>query len=81
VIYDEASKKKPIVINLWDVNYISSVSIGTLIKLHADLAERDIRIGVCQLSDECRKIFEMIEIGNVLPVFEGDEDALKELGG
>lgn len=79
VLKDRGTAGKPVVVNLWDVNYISSVSIGTLIKLQGELAEREVSIGVCQLSDECQKIFDMVEIGKVLPIYESDDDAFRGL--
>jgi anti-anti-sigma factor len=76
----EARKGKPIVINLYDVNYISSVSLGTLIKLHNELSDEAIRLAISNVSDECRKIFEMVELEKILPVYDDDEKAFDNIG-
>lgn len=81
LVKDEAPTCKGIVLNLFDVNYISSVSIGTLIRLHSGLKEDKKPLVLSHVSDECQKIFDMVDLEKIVPICKSDDDALKHCGG
>jgi len=71
-------KSDNIVLNLFDVNYISSVSVGTLVKLHRDLNAKKKKLSISNVSEECQKIFDMIEVNEILPIFMDVDEALAD---
>ena len=73
---EENGSHENIVVNLFDVNYISSVSIGTLVKLHRNLGSESKSFMISNVSEECQEIFDMIEISEILPIYDDVEDAL-----
>ena len=75
VINDNESSHDNVVINMFDVNYISSVSIGTLVKLHRELTDKNQNLMISNVSDECQQIFNMISAHEILPIFEDEDEA------
>lgn len=77
LVKDEAPSCKGVVLNLFDVNYISSVSIGTLIRLHSGLKDDKKPMVLSNVSDECQKIFDMVDLEKIVPICKSDDDAFK----
>jgi anti-anti-sigma factor len=75
VINDNEEGHDNVVINMFDVNYISSVSIGTLVKLHRELNEKNQNLMISNVSDECQEIFDMISANEILPIYENEDEA------
>jgi anti-anti-sigma factor len=71
---DNSSEK--VVVNLFDVNYISSVSIGTLVKLHRELSSDQKSLMISNVSEECQQIFDMIDMHEILDFYEDVNEAI-----
>jgi anti-sigma B factor antagonist len=79
--YDVSEGKGDVVINLKDINYISSSGIRVFVGMVRDLNRQGRRLILCAITPGVRKVFEVVELLDMFEVFESEEQALKSILG
>jgi anti-sigma B factor antagonist len=79
--YEILDGKGDIVINLKDINYISSSGIRVFVGMFRDLNRQGRRLLLCAITPGVKKVFEVVELLDMFEVFETEEQALKSILG
>ena len=72
----ENNLEKNIILNLDDVEYMSSSGLRVFVSLMRNLKETDRSLKLCNLSNAVRKIFEVVELMDMFEIYESEEEAL-----
>ena len=67
-----------LVLNLQQIDFLSSSGIGSLLALHEDLQDAGATLRLSSLSPVVRAAIELLNLDEHLCLFPGDDDALKE---
>ncbi len=71
---------KYLVLNLADVAFIDSMSIGALVSLRKTLAESGAKMGLCNLHPFVRKVLTVVTVNAIFDVFDNEQSALQTVG-
>ena len=74
-ITDARSTK--IVLSLSKVDYANSTAIGAIVAVAQQLRKRKGDVKLCGLSDEIRKVFDLVGASKILEIFKTEQEALK----
>jgi len=72
---DEAPKSN-IIVNMKDVEYMSSSGLRVLVATMRQLKQRQRNLRLCHLNQAVRKVFEVVELIDMFEVFETEEEAI-----
>ena len=75
----EEDSLKHIVLNMQDVEYMSSSGFRVAIALLRKLKEDGGSLKICNLKPAVQRIFDVIELTSLFDIFESEEEALKSL--
>ncbi len=75
-----ASATGSVLVDLADVDYISSAGLRALMEFHRDLAGGDAGLAVCSLHPHVREVLEVSGFLSFLAVHDDREGALKSMG-
>ena len=73
------SKSKYVVLNLVDLEYISSFGLRAIISLLRAIEKDNRTMKVCNLTPSVRKIFEIVEILDVFDLYASEDEALEAM--
>ncbi len=68
-----------VIVDLKNVEYIASDTIGALLSGNSILKKKGGKLVLCNASEYIQKIFEIVRLGEVLPIVDSLEDAEKEI--
>lgn len=79
--YAEAIAPNPsaILLNLSDVEYITSTGMAILVGLLAQAHQANRRLAACGLSEHYREVFQITRMNDFMEIFTDEASALKEL--
>lgn len=80
-LLEAASQGDALVIDLGDVNYMSSAGLRVLLGAKADAEEASVGLGVANRNDCLREIFEIAQYESLFAVFDSVKEAVASLGG
>lgn len=69
---------KDIILNLDDVEYMSSSGLRVFVSLMRVLKERKNSLKLCNLSTAVRKVFEVVELMDMFDIYGSEEEALAD---
>ena len=72
----EKHKDENVILNLDEVEYMSSSGLRVFVSLMRNLKESDRSLRLCNLSLAVRKIFEVVELMDMFEIFESEDEAL-----
>lgn len=72
----EKHPNKNVVINLAEVEYMSSSGLRVLVAVMRSLKASERKLKLCQLNTAVRKIFEVVELMDMFDIYETEEEAL-----
>ena len=72
----QKNDQKSIVLNLDDVEYMSSSGLRVFLSLMRTLKESGRNLKLCNLSLAVRKVFEVVELMDMFDIYESEEEAL-----
>lgn len=72
----EKHPDKHVVLNLEEVEYMSSSGLRVFVSLMRNLKETSRELKLCNLSIAVRKIFEVVELMDMFDIYESEEEAL-----
>lgn len=72
----QKNNQKSIVLNLDDVEYMSSSGLRVFVSLMRTLKESNRNLKLCNLSLAVRKVFEVVELMDMFDIYESEEEAL-----
>ena len=81
MVKDSLAVHKFFVINLKNVPYMDSTSIGTLMSLVQEVQFMDGEMKLVGLSTNLKRIFDLVNANSVFDIYERTEDAVKALQG
>ncbi len=67
---------KNVVLNLEDVEYMSSSGLRVFVSLMRNLKETNRQLKLSNLSVAVRKVFEVVELMDMFDIFESEEEAI-----
>ena len=67
---------KSVILNLEDVEYMSSSGLRVFVSLMRTLKESNRSLKLCNLSPAVRKVFEVVELMDMFEVYESEEEAV-----
>ena len=68
-----------IIVSMKSVEYIDSSGLGTLVGGLKRASEQGGRIAIICTNPQIRKVFEITGLERVFPIYEAEEDAVKEI--
>lgn len=74
-----AAQPANIVIHLGGVSYMSSSGIRALLSIYRAAGAKDVRVALCEASPVVKKVLDVVEIGQVLRVFNTEAEAIDSL--
>ena len=80
-LYEEimSDGKRKVIINLAEVNWIASTGIGMLIRAYKTISEAGGHLVLANVSEELRRVFNVLRLGHVFPIFDTEQDAIDNL--
>ena len=72
----EEHSDKNVVLNLNDVEYMSSSGLRVFVSLMRNLKETNRTLKLCNLSVAVKKIFEVVELMDMFDIYESEQSAL-----
>jgi len=66
-----------IIMNLGKVDYANSTAIGAIVATAQQLRKRKGDVKLCGLTDEIRKVFDLVGASKILEIFKTEQEALK----
>jgi len=66
-------------LNLKDVSYMSSSGISAILGASRNAAPLQKKVALCEISKSIQKLLEVVELGNIFPVYEREDDAIAAL--
>ncbi|MCB1145788.1 MAG: STAS domain-containing protein [Leptospiraceae bacterium] len=73
----EKKPDKDLIINLLDIEYMSSSGLRVLVAIMRLLKGNNKNLKLCHLNSAVRKIFEVVELMDMFDIYETEEEALK----
>ncbi len=67
---------KHFLVNLENVNYISSSGLGILISIMATLKKRDRKLVFCNMNDTVGRIFTIVKFNEMFDIFNTENEAI-----
>ncbi len=74
-----AGRQSKLLIDMQDVSFIDSMSIGALVTLRKAVLDNGGRMALCGLHPFVAKILAVVTVNVIFDVFENEQDALKGL--
>ena len=74
------TRRKPAIIDLTDVGFITSLGIGLLVSIRRSMRSLGLGLAVVVGSTAVRRVLEIADIGVMIPLVETGDEALRELG-
>lgn len=68
-----------LILNLSDLEYIGSAGHGIFINTMNILKKSDLQMILCNMNNDIRKIFEMVELHDIFTIVDSEDDALNLL--
>lgn len=65
-----------LIVNLSNVEYINSVSVGDLVGISAQVRQKRGDLKVCGLTDSLQRTFDLVGASKVLEVYSSEADAI-----
>lgn len=65
-----------LILNLRDVEYISSAGHGIFINTMNILEKSGLKMVLCNMNNDIRRIFEMVELNDIFIITDSEEEAL-----
>jgi len=72
-------KQLNIIIDISKVEYISSSYIGILLSLQKRMNAEKRRLIVCSPSEFCRRVFDIVQIDNIIDIYTNVDDAIMNI--
>ncbi|MGB9597607.1 MAG: STAS domain-containing protein [Candidatus Poribacteria bacterium] len=66
-----------IILNLSKISYANSTAIGAIVATAQQLRKRKGDLKVCGMSDDIRKVFDLVGASKILEIFKTEQEALK----
>ena len=73
----ENEPKSNILLNLKDVEYMSSSGLRIFVSTMRILKENNRKLVLCNMNNAVKKIFEVVELTDMFDIFNSEEEALK----
>ena len=73
------SDSNPVIVDLADINYISSAGLRTFLLVAKTLQQRSAQFALCSLSEPIREIFEISGFDKIIAIHDSEEQALAAL--
>ena len=80
-ICNKASTGGSVIMNLGELDYISSSGIGIVVKLYKELQDRKCGLAIVAASSRVQMLFELSGLTQLVPFMEGESEALSALTG
>lgn len=77
----DAESHYHIVLNLQDIDYVSSSGIGLFVTIMNILKQRGYSFGICSLNSPVKRIMEIVEISSLLHIFKDETEAVEFFQG
>ena len=74
-----ADRKKLVLINLKEVDYLASNTIGAFLSGNSILKKIDGKLAIYNASDYIKGILDIVQLGKVLPICRSMEEALESI--
>ncbi|MBL8022376.1 MAG: STAS domain-containing protein [Leptospirales bacterium] len=71
--------KGNLLLNLRDVTYMSSSGISSILGASRAAKAANRKLALCEISSSIKKLLEVVELGNIFPVYEGEDDGIAAL--
>jgi anti-anti-sigma factor len=68
-----------IVLDLGDVDHLSSAALGMLVDVNTAATARGGRLCLANLSDEARELFKLVRLGRLLPIHDTTDAAVASM--
>ncbi len=72
-----SESKSHVILNLRDVDYVSSAGLGVFITLTGKLKKKKRKFVLCNIDDDVMKIFAVLKLTEVFNISDTEENALK----
>jgi len=72
--------EKYILLDFSAVKFLSSQTLGMILKIHSTLAKNKGWLGLCGLRKELYKVFKLTSLDKMFKFYETEQEALAELG-
>jgi len=77
----DAEPSMHLILNLQDIDYVSSSGIGLFVTVMNILKQRGKMFGICALNSPVKRIMEIVEISTLLHIFKDETGAVEFLTG
>jgi anti-anti-sigma factor len=71
----EAERRRFLIVSFANVQRITSILLGKLVKLHRTAEQAGGRLAVCELNDRVREVFDTLHLSQLLNVYDTEQDA------
>lgn len=78
-LVDEQDQKY-LLLDFSSVKFLSSQTLGVMLKLHKKLTDRKGWLGICGLKQDLHKIFKLTRLDKFFNFYESEEEALRAVG-
>jgi anti-anti-sigma factor len=72
----EKTEQENVLIDFQCVQFMSSAAIGMLVRINKKCKEFNVRLKLCRISAEIRKVFEITRLDKVLDIYDDPKEAL-----
>lgn len=69
----------PLVVNLVRMSYLPSAGVGALLNVHRFITERKLKLALCEVPHEVKRLLDVVELTSLLPVFPLQAEAVAAL--
>lgn len=73
--------KKNVIVNMKDVDWISSTGIGILMRGYKSIREAGGEFVLCHVGDRTQQVFNVLRLYDIFTIVETEEDAKRRLAG
>lgn len=73
----DAEASNNLILNLQDIDYVSSSGIGLFVTIMNILKQRGNKFGICALNSPVKRIMEIVEINTLLQIFKDETEAVE----
>ncbi|MCE9598813.1 MAG: STAS domain-containing protein [Spirochaetia bacterium] len=71
--------KGNLLLNLNDVTYMSSSGISSVLGASRAAKALNRKLALCEISPSIKKLLEVVELGNIFPVYEAEDEGIAAL--
>ncbi len=75
----ENREVRGMVLNMQKMKYWDSMGIGLVIMIFHKLQERGVDLVICEMNQDCQKVFKLTRLDQPIRLFDKETDALNEL--